>query len=233
MPDLVLQEQVDYYRARAAEYDEWFYRKGRYDHGDESNRVWFEEADSVFDALDTMAPTGDVLELAPGTGIWTERLLRTARYVTAIDASSEMIARNRAKLGNGATRVTFQVADIFEWKPSVKFDAIVFCFWISHVPATRLDQFLDMIASALKGGGQIFFVDGRKEPSVMASNQIMPAVDTEFMTRKLNDGREFQIVKNYYQPSKLAHQFASHGLDVDVRETPTLLHLWHRSQAGS
>ncbi len=137
MPDLVLQEQVDYYRARAAEYDEWFYRKGRYDHGDESNRVWFEEADSVFDALDTMAPTGDVLELAPGTGIWPERLLRTARYVTAIDASSEMIARNRVKLGNGATRVTFQVADIFEWKPSVKFDAIVFCFWISHVPATR------------------------------------------------------------------------------------------------
>ncbi len=29
----ILEEQKAYYRARAAEYDEWFYREGRYDHG--------------------------------------------------------------------------------------------------------------------------------------------------------------------------------------------------------
>ena len=33
VPDEVLASQIVYYKARAAEYDEWFCRKGRYDHG--------------------------------------------------------------------------------------------------------------------------------------------------------------------------------------------------------
>ena len=33
MDERLLQEQVDYYRARAGEYDEWFFRTGRYDLG--------------------------------------------------------------------------------------------------------------------------------------------------------------------------------------------------------
>ena len=31
----LLGEQVEYYRARAEEYDEWFFRQGRYDRGPE------------------------------------------------------------------------------------------------------------------------------------------------------------------------------------------------------
>ena len=38
-----LQEQVNYYRARASEYDEWFYRINRYDRGSEINQRWFNE----------------------------------------------------------------------------------------------------------------------------------------------------------------------------------------------
>lgn len=41
----VVREQIDYYKARAPEYDEWFYRQGRYDHGDEANQRWFAEAE--------------------------------------------------------------------------------------------------------------------------------------------------------------------------------------------
>lgn len=46
-----LQEQVDYYRARASEYDEWFYRIGRYDRGREINQRWFNEVAVVKSAL--------------------------------------------------------------------------------------------------------------------------------------------------------------------------------------
>lgn len=31
----LLHHQIAYYRARATEYDEWFYRQGRYDRGPE------------------------------------------------------------------------------------------------------------------------------------------------------------------------------------------------------
>src|SRR4051794_6593058 len=93
-PHATLQEMMEYYRARAAEYDEWFYRQWRYDRGAESNARWFAEVDEIFAAFDALPIGGDVLELAPGTGIWTERIAGRATTVTAVDASPEMIAIN-------------------------------------------------------------------------------------------------------------------------------------------
>src|SRR6266508_6846961 len=56
------------------EYDEWWQRRGRYDRGSEENARWFSERTEVLTAFDRLDLRGDVLELAPGTGIWTERL---------------------------------------------------------------------------------------------------------------------------------------------------------------
>ena len=214
-----LNEMKDYYRARANEYDEWFYRRGRYDRGLEGNARWFAEADEVFTALDTLDMKGNVLELAAGTGIWTERLIRTASSITIIDASPEMIAINRARIASD--RVSYVQADLFTWQPTRTYDAVCFCFWISHIPTERLDAFLHTIALASKPGGKIFFVDGRREPNSTAINHQLPETDSQLMTRKLNDGREFEIVKNFYEPASLAARFASAGLNVTVRETQT------------
>lgn len=214
-----LNEMMDYYRARAKEYDEWFYRRGRYDRGPEANARWFAEANEVFAALDALGIEGDVLELAPGTGIWTERLLRTATLITAVDASPEMIAINCARVASD--RVSYLQADLFTWHPTRRYDAVCFCFWISHVPTEWLDMFLSTVAGALQPGGKVFFVDGIREPTGTAADHQLPEVDTQVMTRRLNDGREFKIVKNFYEPVALAARFASNGLDVIVRETAT------------
>ena len=90
----VLQQHVDYYRARAGEYDEWFLRQGRYDRGPELNARWFSEVETVVAALDTVDPRGDVLELACGTGLWTQRLAPYANQLTAVDAAPEVLATN-------------------------------------------------------------------------------------------------------------------------------------------
>lgn len=217
VPAATLQEMKDYYRARAAEYDEWFYRQGRYDRGQESNARWFAEANQVFAALDALLIAGDVLELAPGTGIWTERILPRARSITAVDASPEMVAINRAKLADD--RITYVLADLFEWRPEHAYDAVCFCFWLSHIPDERLDDFLRMIAAALRPGGSVWFVDGRREPSSTAINHQLPEPDSQVMTRRLNDGRVFEIVKNFHDPQILAARCAAAGLEVDIRET--------------
>ena len=214
-----LNDMKDYYRARANEYDEWFYRRGRYDRGLEGNARWFAEADEVFAALDALGVEGDVLELAAGTGIWTERLIRTARSITIVDASPEMMAINRARVASG--RVSYVQADLFTWQPTRTYDAVCFCFWISHVPNERLDAFLNTVALASRQGGKVFFVDGRRELTSTAIDHQLPGAHTQLMTRKLNDGREFEIVKNFYEPAPLAARFAAAGLDVTVRETQT------------
>ena len=38
--DHLLDEQIAYYRARAAEYDQWWLRQGRYDQGPELAARW-------------------------------------------------------------------------------------------------------------------------------------------------------------------------------------------------
>ncbi len=212
-----LQEMKEYYRERAREYDEWFYRQGRFDRGPEMNARWFSEADEVFAALDAFYLTGDVLELAPGTGMWTERLARTASTVTAVDASPEMIEINKAKVSSD--RVSYVLADLFSWKSERVYDAVLFGFWISHVPLERLDDFLRSVTAMLRPGGKVFFVDRRKEPIGTAINHQLPVQDSQIMTRTLNDGRTFEIVKNFYDPIDLATRCSRIGLDITVRET--------------
>lgn len=219
VPIEVLDEMKTYYRERAGEYDEWFYRRGRYDRGAEANARWFAELDKVFSALDAFAMRGDVLELAPGTGIWTERLLPTASTITTVDASPEMIAINRVRLDS--ERIIYILSDLFTWQPAQTYDGVFFGFWISHVPLERLDAFLEMVATALRRGGKFFFVDGRRELLSTAENHQLPDEGQQLMTRKLNDGRAFDIVKNFYDPAQLAERFARYGLRVMVRETAT------------
>ena len=216
-----LEEMAGYYRARATEYDEWFERRGRYDQGPAANARWFAEAAEAFAALDALAMGGDVLELASGTGIWTERLLRTAASVTAVDASPEMVAINRARVADD--RVQYVLADLFAWRPARVYDGVCFGFWLSHVPRERLDAFLGMVASALRPGGALFFVDSQSQRASSATSldQRRPQAGTQLMTRWLNDGREYRIVKNFYDPALLTERCAAVALEVAVRETST------------
>lgn len=217
----IIAEQQDYYRARAVEYDEWFNRTGRYDHGPALNARWHAEAGEVRGALRASGVGGEVLEFAGGTGIWTLELARLAASVTVVDASAEMLALNRQKLSDAAlgSRVTYQEADIFAWRPERRYDAVFFGFWISHVPAERLPAFLATVRAALTLGGRVFYVDSRREPSGTAADQPLSAPENPVMTRRLNDGRTWRIYKLFRSPDEMARAFKDAGIDLTVHET--------------
>lgn len=212
----LLQEQKDYYQARAAEYDEWFYRKGRYDRGEAANQQWFDEAQIVRDALHTLSGQGNILEFAGGTGIWTQELTQLADHVTVVDASSEMIAINKAKVQSD--NVDYIEADIFDWQPEQQYDMVFFGFWLSHVPPEKLAPFLEMVASALKPEGKVFMVDSRRVSTGTAVNQSV-ATEGYRQERTLNDGREFHIVKIYYERETLEDAFKAAGIEANAHFT--------------
>jgi demethylmenaquinone methyltransferase/2-methoxy-6-polyprenyl-1,4-benzoquinol methylase len=213
----LLREQVAYYEARANEYDEWFFRKGRYDRGLEVNQQWFREVEEVRQALDAFKPSGRVLELACGTGLWTEQLLRHATHITAVDAASEMLSINQARVQS--SKVRYVQADLFEWRPPERFDIVFFGFWLSHVPRERFAAFWALVDSALEPSGRVFFVDSRYDSTSTAKDHHLEGAQSTTATRRLNDGRQFQIVKVFYDSARLTVGLAGLGWDFSISET--------------
>lgn len=216
-PPSPLIEQIDYYCARAGEYDEWFERTGRYDRGPAANRRWAEEADRLVLALDDFRPAGKVLELACGTGLFTRHLVRHAESVTAVDASPEVIELNRRRCP--AAPVRYVEADLFSWSPCETCDVAFFSFWLSHVPADRFDGFWATVRSALAPGGRAFFIDSLYNPESTAADHVLRGPEAETARRRLNDGREFEIVKVFYDPDRLTQRLSRLGWRAQVRTT--------------
>jgi hypothetical protein len=76
-----------------------------------------------------------------------------------------------------------------------------------------------MVARALRPGGRVLFIDSAREDRSTAAEHQLPADDASTMTRRLDDGREFQIVERFYEPSALESELASLGFDVRVATT--------------
>lgn len=150
----LLSEQRSYYQARAPEYDEWWQRRGRYDRGKEQLLEWERQVAVVDDALASFGATGSVLELAGGTGWWTERLARTADRLTVVDSSPEVLALNQRRVGR--SDVKYVVADLFDWQSDSQFDLVFFSFWLSHVPRSRFAEFWSLVASWLTHSDERF-----------------------------------------------------------------------------
>ncbi len=216
--EALLAEQLDYYRARAGEYDKWWLRQGRFDRGPEANAAWFAQTAALERVLDDFAPRGRVLELACGTGLWTRHLVAHAEQLTAVDASPEVLAINRARVSDAT--VEYVQADLFRYRPApAAYDACVFTFWLSHVPADRFAGFWEMVASALKPTGRVLFIDSARTQRSTAADHDLPADEAPTMTRRLDDGREFEIVKRFYDPVRLASDLAKLGWDCRAQST--------------
>ena len=212
----LIREQMEYYRARVPEYDEWVERRGRYDRGEDHRRRWMAELEQVRRALETERPRGDVLELACGTGQWTRYLAPMAKRLVAIDVSSEGMEMNRSKLGD--MKIEYIKADLFTWCPEQKFDFVFFGFWLSHVPLNRLAAFWQMVAEALKPTGKVFFVDSLWTEDSTATDHD-PLERNGRTLRRLDDGREFEIVKVFHEPADLESRLHNAGWSGYVRAT--------------
>jgi demethylmenaquinone methyltransferase/2-methoxy-6-polyprenyl-1,4-benzoquinol methylase len=163
--------------------------------------------------IDEFAPTGDVLELACGTGDFTVEIVRHARSLTAVDSSPRMLAINRERVAD--PKVAYVEANIFGWEPDRAYDAVFFGAWISHVPPAAFDRFWDLVRTCLAPDGRVAFVD---EDERAAGHDDRFEVDgVPAARRTLSDGRQFDIVKLFWSPDQLESRLRSSGWDISVR----------------
>lgn len=217
--DDLLAEQRSFYRARAPEYDDWWQRRGRYDRGEAQLLEWQRQVATLDAALDAFGPAGNVLELAGGTGWWTQRLAETADRLTVVDSSPEALALNRERVGQPDVR--YDVADLFEWQADSSYDVVFFSFWLSHVPRARFGDFWSLVRSCLAPSGRVFLIDNRDDPMPDSSLRDPYVVEygTDLHLRTLSDGSQYRVIKVMYEPGQLESLIAAEGWSVEIDAT--------------
>jgi demethylmenaquinone methyltransferase/2-methoxy-6-polyprenyl-1,4-benzoquinol methylase len=228
----LLAEQRAYYRARAPEYDDWWQRRGPYDRGLDEVEEWDRQIAVVDAALTAFDAGGRVLELAGGTGWWTERLARTADQLTVVDASPETVELNQARVRRADVR--YVVADLFDWRPDQRYDVVFFSFWLSHVPRGRFSSFWALVASSLTRGGRAFLVDNRTTTTPAPKRADPHAVEygRDLHRRRLSDGSEYRVIKVLYEPDQLERALAAEGWQAEIDATRWFIFGWGQPRPG-
>ncbi len=195
---------ADYYAQRANEYERIYQKPER-------------QADLA--QLRNFAELGfagaDVLEVACGTGYWTEVLARSANSVVATDINEEVLAIARSKRLD-SQKVIFQREDAYALPLFPRrFTAGLSAFWWSHIAKRQLRPFLQGFHRALDPGARVVFIDNvYVEGSSTPISRVDEQGDT-YQMRQLENGSIHEVRKNFPTPAELRATVA--GLASDVR----------------
>ncbi|MBA2253611.1 MAG: class I SAM-dependent methyltransferase, partial [Chloroflexi bacterium] len=192
-------------------------RRGRYSHGPISDMAWQMDLDLATTWLDRVPLSGEIVELAAGTGFWSP-LLAQKGELSLYDALEAPLERARQRLISHGLRAHLHVRDA--WTPADRqVDAVFTGFWLSHVSRDRLPGFLGIARGWLRAGGTFVFVDSLDDPDSGALDR-SPPPGPDLSRRRLGDGRAFTIPKVFYRPDELAAALGEAGFaDAEVTTT--------------
>ena len=160
-----------------------------------------------------------VLELACGTGYWTDVFAAAAAQVTALDLSEEVLAIARVKenTSKNAAKVQFvrgSAYDIADFGRT--HDALFAGFWWSHVPLEKMESFLQAVTRCVAPGALIAFLDNRYVEGSSTPVSRRDAQGNSYQTRKLDDGSSHEVLKNFPQASESIQCASRHGWGANV-----------------
>jgi demethylmenaquinone methyltransferase/2-methoxy-6-polyprenyl-1,4-benzoquinol methylase len=179
-------EMLDYYRARAP----LMQYQGL---SPETERVLATYADYFGDRLAARS----VLEVACGTGFWTQMLARQARSVVATDAAPEMLALARSRQYE-LSNVELILDDAYRLgKVRDGFDGGFHFQWISHVPRARLQEFFSRFHGRLSTESVVVFGDNKDQGTQADSDGNL------YQERTLPDGSRHRVIKNWLTRDEL------------------------------
>jgi demethylmenaquinone methyltransferase/2-methoxy-6-polyprenyl-1,4-benzoquinol methylase len=156
-----------------------------------------------------------VLEIACGTGYWTQVIAPVARKVTATDINPETLEIARSK-HFPPDRVRFDVADVNDLPPEYHgFTGAFAGFWWSHVPRVGRRAFVETLHRALSPGAVVVILDNR---FVEGSSTPISRVDADgnsYQCRPLADGSEHIVLKNFPTEAELLGEISHCGTAVE------------------
>lgn len=198
-----------YYAARAGEYEDIYRRPER-----QEDLRWLEgHLSHAFAGL-------DVLEVACGTGYWTQFIARSARSIHATDVNPEVLELARKK-EYGSCEVEFAVADAFAADPPHRhWNGAFHGFWWSHLAVEKNAAFLRALHSKCLPGAKVVMIDNRFVPGSSTPISRTDRAGNTYQRRFLKDGSEHEVRKNFPAEHELRALLRESGRHVEVRLLP-------------
>jgi SAM-dependent methyltransferase len=202
---------AEYYRERAPRYDVLYTRP-----------EWREDLAWLKAWVADHTSRRRVLEIAAGTGFWTKAAAASATAITATDCNPEVLAlASRRGLGR---HVTFTVADAYALpRFESAFGSGMAHLWWSHVDKLREHEFLRGFTSRLLPGAELLMIDQLHLDGYSAPALRRDRAGNRYELRTLQNGRVFQIIKNY--PTRAELQ-AALGPFCEAVQITTLRYFW-------
>jgi len=151
-----------------------------------------------------------VLEVACGTGFWTQHIIPVAMAVTATDATAEPMAF--ARLRPGADKADFVLADAYALPEALgRFEGAFAGLWLSHVPRRSVPEFLASLHARLAPGAVVVMIDNNE-----VQLKDLPIAETDadgdtWQHRPLRDGSVHRVLKNFPSQAELEAMVAGVG----------------------
>jgi SAM-dependent methyltransferase len=146
----------------------------------------------------------NVLEVACGTGYWTQFIAPAAHRVYACDINEAVLEIAREKRVP-AGKATFFRAD------AVTLDGVpggcnaAFAgFWWSHVKKSGITQFVANLAAKLEPGAVVGILDNTFAPGSSTPISRTDAEGNTYQMRSLASGEPYEVLKNFPTPAELA-----------------------------
>ena len=164
-----------------------------------------------------------VLEVACGTGYWTQFIAREAAHVHACDINEAVLEIAREK-PIPKDRVTFFKADAvtLEGVPA-GCDAAFAGFWWSHVKKSEVARFVAGLARKLARGSVVVVLDNRYAEGSSTPISRRDAEGNTYQMRPLPSGEQYEVLKNFPTPEELADAVRPHARDARLE---TLAYYW-------
>lgn len=195
-----------YYARRAGEYEQIYQKPERQS-----------DIAALKDLLQNLLAGRDVLEIACGTGFWTEAIAQTARSIFATDINEEVleIARNKFY---APEKVRFRQIDALSLdEVRNQFNAGFAGFWLSHLPKSQVKDFLENLHAKLFTGGLIVLIDNRYTKGSTPISRNDDEGNT-YQTRQLADGTQYEIIKNFFTSDDFRALLDSIAENVNLTE---------------
>lgn len=202
--EMITDQLAKFYAVNADNYDQVYAEEARFD-----------DLDDLQEMIAELMEGHTVLELACGTGYWTELIADVAESVHATDIVPEMLALAQTRELDPEV-VSFAPLDALALPDSVgQYTAVFAAGWWSHVRREQQDHYLKQLRAKFGKDVMLVLLDASR----VDGSTVIARTDAEGNTYQIHladDGQRYEVLTNYPTDSALRKRLAPHAREIRV-----------------